>query len=131
MTPTTNDASVRAGGNPAPTVASSEVADLYVGDESKAVDHAAEVARARDLAKRISAGVRRHGPVSCRRGAVPVDSGRPDAALRVCAGSHGRQDPCHRGIGPDRLADDRRARLAAQYVDPDHGGDVVGDRVDF
>ena len=52
MTPTTNDASVRAGGNPAPTVASSEVADLYVGDESKAVDHAAEVARARDLAKR-------------------------------------------------------------------------------
>ena len=54
MTRTTHDTSSLPDGTRAATVASAEVEadDLYVGDEPKAVDHIAEVSRARDLAER-------------------------------------------------------------------------------
>ncbi len=48
----TKDVSSLPDGNRTATVTSATPDDLYVGDEPKAVDHAAEVARARQLAER-------------------------------------------------------------------------------
>ena len=52
MTRTTNDTSSLPDGNRAATVTSTRPDDLYVGDEPKEVDQAAEVTRGRQLAER-------------------------------------------------------------------------------
>ena len=52
MTQTTKDTSSPPDGSGTATVTSTRPDDLYVGDEPKAVDHTAEVARARQLAER-------------------------------------------------------------------------------
>ena len=51
----------------------------------------------------LPARVRRHGDVPDRPGAVPVDSGRPDAALRLRAVPPRRQDAGDRRLRPDAI----------------------------
>ena len=97
---------------------------------SRAEERSAEEAHARRLAERYRHRVPRHESFPDRSGAVPVDSGRPDAALRVRAVSPRRQGHRHRRVRSDRPADDRRAARAARDPGPRDGRRALGDRVD-
>ena len=74
--------------------------------------------------------VRRHGHVPDRPGPLPVDSRRPDAALRLRPLPPRRQDAGHRRVRSERPADDRRARRAAVDADQGDGRRAIGHRVD-
>ena len=72
-------------------------------------DHSVGVTvRARSW-RALPAGIRRHGRLPDRPGAVPIDSGRSDAALRLRAATPRGQGARHRRLRSDRPADDRRA----------------------
>ena len=78
----------------------------------------------------LPARVRGPRAVQHRPRAVPRDSRRPDAALRLRALPARGHIAGHRRLGSDRSADDRRARGAARDADPGHGRHAVGDPVD-
>ena len=90
----------------------------------------AELEEARRLAERYGFEFIDMERVPDRPGAVPVDPGGSDAALRIRAVPPRRQDAGHRRVRPEQPADARRARRAAGDADQGDGRGAVGDRVD-
>ncbi len=102
--------------------------DLYVGvPEASAAEHAAETGACQASGRALSPPVRRSGALQHRPRSLPGHSGGPDAALRVRAVASRRRHARHRRVGPDRPADDRRARDAARDAHPRHGRHAFGD----
>ena len=93
------------------------LSDLYTTEERprrRGRPSCSGLARGRAAPARI----RGHGAVQHRPRAVPADSSRPDAALRLRALPARRRGARDRRVGSDRPADDRRARRAAGHADP-------------
>ena len=93
-------------------------------------DYSDEVARARKLAERYRLEFVDMDEFRINQELFRVDSGRPDAALRVRAVPPRRQRARHRRLRPDRPADDRRARRRAGHADQGDGRRALGDPVD-
>ena len=78
----------------------------------------------------LPARIRRHGHVPDRSGSLPLDPGRPDAAVRIRSVSARRQNTLDRRLGSHRLADDRRAGRVARHANQGRRRPAIGDRVD-